>query len=302
MKSKPPPPEVLIDRYLNYLVVEKGLSQKTLDAYSRDIIRYRDFLYKNKRNRFSEEDTSLILQYLIMLRKSGLRARSRARHLVSIRGLYRFLFEEKILRNDPAQLVDLPKMSLKLPHVLSRQEIELLLNAPDTKKPASIRDAAMLELLYAAGLRVSELVNVKLQDVNLEAGFVRIFGKGSKERIVPIGLPAKEKINLYLQTVRSVYLKQPPSPYLFVARAGKPMTRQGFWKLLKRYAIKTGLIKKVTPHSFRHSFATHLLEGGADLRAVQIMLGHVDISTTQIYTHVTREHLKKLHQKFHPRG
>ena len=302
MKSKPPPPEVLIDRYLNYLVVEKGLSKKTLDAYSRDIIRYRDFLHENKKNRFSEEDTSLILQYLIMLRKSGLGARSRARHLVSIRGLYRFLFEENILRHDPAQLVDLPKMSLKLPHVLSRQEIELLLNAPDTKKPASIRDAAMLELLYAAGLRVSELVNVKLQDVNLEAGFVRVFGKGSKERIVPIGLPAKEKISLYLQTVRSVYLKQTPSLYLFVARAGKPMTRQGFWKLLKRYAIKTGLNKKITPHSFRHSFATHLLEGGSDLRAVQIMLGHVDISTTQIYTHVTREHLKKLHQKFHPRG
>jgi integrase/recombinase XerD len=302
VKRKSPTPEILIDRFLNYLVVEKGLSKKTLEAYSRDIIRYRDFLYENKKNRFSEEDTPLILQHLIELRKSGLGARSRARHLVSIRGLYRFLFEEKILRHDPAQLIDMPKVSFKLPHVLSTQEIELLLNAPDTQKPANIRDAAMLELLYAAGLRVSELVNVKLQDVNLEAGFVRIFGKGSKERIVPIGQPAKEKINLYLKSVRSVHLKQTPSPYLFIARSGKPMTRQGFWKLLKRYAIKTGLNKKITPHSFRHSFATHLLEGGADLRAVQIMLGHVDISTTQIYTHVTREHLKKLHQKFHPRG
>jgi integrase/recombinase XerD len=160
----------------------------------------------------------------------------------------------------------------------------------------------MLELLYAAGLRVSELVNVKLQDVNLEAGFVRIFGKGSKERIVPIGFYAREKINFYLKTSRSAFLKQISSPYLFVARAGKPMTRQGFWKLLRRYAMQAGLNKKITPHSFRHSFATHLLEGGADLRAVQIMLGHVDISTTQIYTHVTRDHLKKLHQKFHPRG
>ena len=302
MKPKAPNPDALIDRFLNYLLVEKGLSKKTLDAYSRDIIRYRDFLYDNKRNRFSEEDTPLILQHLILLRKSGLGARSRARHLVSIRGLYRFLVEEKILRHDPARLIDLPKVSLKLPHVLSTQEIELLLKAPDTKKPLGIRDAAMLELLYAAGLRVSELVNVKLQDVNLEAGFVRIFGKGSKERIVPIGLHAKEKINLYLKTTRSIYLKQTPSPYLFVARAGKPMTRQGFWKLLRRYAMQTGLNKKITPHSFRHSFATHLLEGGADLRAVQIMLGHVDISTTQIYTHVTRDHLKKLHQKFHPRG
>ena len=302
MKPKSPTADALIDQFLNYLVVEKGLSKKTLDAYSRDIIRYRDFLCKNKRNRFSEEDTPLILQHLILLRKSGLEARSRARHLVSIRGLYRFLVEEKILRHDPARLIDLPKVSLKLPHVLSTQEIELLLKAPDTKKPLGIRDAAMLELLYAAGLRVSELVNVKLQNVNLEAGFVRIFGKGSKERIVPIGLYAKEKIALYLKTTRSIYLKQTSSPYLFVARAGKPMTRQGFWKLLRRYAMQTGLNKKITPHSFRHSFATHLLEGGADLRAVQIMLGHVDISTTQIYTHVTRDHLKKLHQKFHPRG
>ena len=302
MKPKCPNADALIDQFLNYLVVEKGLSKKTLDAYSRDIIRYRDFLYENKRNRFSEEDTPLILQHLILLRKSGLGARSRARHLVSIRGLYRFLVEEKILRHNPARLIDLPKVSLKLPHVLSTQEIELLLKAPDTKKSLGIRDAAMLELLYAAGLRVSELVNVKLQDVNLEAGFVRIFGKGSKERIVPIGLYAKEKINLYLKTTRSIYLKQTSSPYLFVARAGKPMTRQGFWKLLRRYAMQTGLNKKITPHSFRHSFATHLLEGGADLRAVQIMLGHVDISTTQIYTHVTRDRLKKLHQKFHPRG
>jgi integrase/recombinase XerD len=294
--------DALIDLFLNYLVVEKGLSKKTLDAYSRDIIRYRDFLDKNKRIRFSEEDTPLILQHLILLRKSGLGARSRARHLVSIRGLYRFLAEEKFLRHDPARLIDLPKMSLKLPHVLSKQEIELLLKAPDMKTPPGIRDAAMLELLYAAGLRVSELVNIRLQEVNLEAGFVRIFGKGSKERIVPIGLPAKEKIDLYLKTARPVYLKQTPSPYLFVARAAKPMSRQGFWKLLRRYAMQTGLNKKITPHSFRHSFATHLLEGGADLRAVQIMLGHVDISTTQIYTHITRDHLKKLHQKFHPRG
>ncbi len=302
VKPKPSRIDVTIDQFLSYLVVEKGLSKKTLDAYSNDINRYRDFLCENKRSRFTEEDTPLILQHLILLRKSGLGARSRARHLVSIRSLYRFLVEEKILRHDPARLIDLPKVSLRLPHVLSVQEIELLLKAPDTKKHNGIRDTAMLELLYAAGLRVSELVNVKLQDVNLEAGFVRIFGKGSKERIVPIGFHAREKINFYLKNSRSVFLKQISSPYLFVARAGKPMTRQGFWKLLRRYAVQAGLNKKISPHSFRHSFATHLLEGGADLRAVQIMLGHVDISTTQIYTHVTRDHLKKLHQKFHPRG
>jgi integrase/recombinase XerD len=298
---KPPSPDALIDRFLNYLLVEKGLAQKTIEAYSRDIIRYRNFLAVNKSTAFSEEDTPMILKHLILLRKDGLKARSRARHLVAIRGFYRFLVQENILRNDPARLIDLPKSGLKLPDVLSREEIELLLNAPDTDKLIGVRDAAMLELLYAAGLRVSELINLKLQDINLEAGFVRIFGKGSRERIVPIGAHAREKINTYLKSARSKRLKQTSSPYLFIARAAKPMTRQGFWKLLRRYAMKAGLKKKITPHSLRHSFASHLLEGGADLRAVQVMLGHVDISTTQIYTHVTRDHLKKLHQKFHPR-
>jgi integrase/recombinase XerD len=301
-KSTPPSPDALIDQFFNYLLVEKGLAQKTLEAYSRDIIRYRNFLAENNSTAFSEEDAPLILKHLILLRKEGLKARSRARHLVAIRGFYRFLVQEKILRNDPARLIDLPKSGLKLPHVLSREEIELLLKAPDIRKPIGVRDAAMLELLYAAGLRVSELINLKLQDINLEAGFVRIFGKGSKERIVPIGSHAREKVRTYLKAVRSRRLKQTTTPYLFIARAAKPMTRQGFWKLLRRYALQAGLKKKITPHSLRHSFASHLLEGGADLRAVQIMLGHVDISTTQIYTHVTRDHLKKLHQKFHPRG
>ena len=302
MKPKQPAPDALIDRFLNYLLVEKGLAQKTLEAYSRDIIRYRHFLAENKSTAFSEEDAPLILKHLILLREAGLGPRSRARHLVAIRGLYRFLVQEKILQNDPARLIDLPKSALKLPNVLSKEEIGLLLEAPDTDKPIGMRDAAMLELLYAAGLRVSELINLKLQDINLEAGFVRIFGKGSKERIVPIGVHARKKVNAYLKTVRSRRLRQTSSPYLFIARADKPMTRQGFWKLLRRYAMQAGLKTKITPHSLRHSFASHLLEGGADLRAVQIMLGHVDISTTQIYTHVTRDHLKKLHQKFHPRG
>ena len=302
VKPKPHSPEALIDRFLNYLLVEKGLAQKTLDAYSRDIIRYRNFLAENKSHAFSEEDTPLILKHLILLRKEGLQARSRARHLVAIRGFYRFLVQEKILQNDPAGLIDLPRSGLKLPQVLSREEIERLLDAPNTDKPIGVRDAAMLELLYAAGLRVSELINLKLQDINLEAGYVRIFGKGSRERIVPIGGHAREKVLTYLKTVRSKRLPQTTGPYLFIARGTKPMTRQGFWKLLRRYAMQAGLQKKITPHSLRHSFASHLLEGGADLRAVQVMLGHVDISTTQIYTHVTRDHLKKLHQKFHPRG
>ena len=300
--SHMPSIDVLIDQYLNYLLIEKGLSRATLDSYSRDVIRYQEFLHHNGIDRLSDTDTPLILKHLINLRNSGLGARSRARHLVSIRGLYRFGVQEKFLKRDPSKLVDLPKLSLKLPDVLAVDEISQLLNAPDTNKPIGARDAAMLELLYAAGLRVSELVNLKLQDINLEAGFVRVFGKGSKERVVPIGLPAKARIESYIETARKAALKNQPSPYLFIARAGKPITRQGFWKLLRRYAAKAQIHKKISPHSLRHSFATHLLEGGADLRAVQVMLGHVDISTTQIYTHVTRKHLKELHQKFHPRG
>ncbi len=299
---KIPSLDTLIDQYLNYLLIEKGLSDTTLDSYSSDMIRYRKFLHKNKIQRISSDDTALILKHMIALRNAGLSARSRARHLVTIRGFYRFLVHEKILKHDPARLVDLPKTSLKLPDVLSVDEVAQLLEAPDTAKPRGARDSAMLELLYAAGLRVSELVNLKIQDVNLEAGFVRVLGKGSKERVVPIGLYAKEKIESYILKSRHTLLKNQASPYLFVARAAKPFTRQGFWKLLRKYADQAQLNKKVTPHSLRHSFASHLLEGGADLRAVQLMLGHVDIATTQIYTHVARHQLKILHERFHPRG
>lgn len=294
--------DTLTDQYLNYLLVEKGLSAKTLDSYGSDMAMYLSFLENNGVKDISDADTPVILKHLIAMRDAGLGARSRARHLVTIRGFYRFMVQEKLLKHDPTRLIDLPKSGLKLPDVLSVEEVRLLLSIPDTKTPTGSRDAAMIELLYAAGLRVSELINLKLQAVNMEAGFVRVFGKGSKERIVPIGLFAKEKIDDYLKTARPLILKSIASRYLFIARAGKPMTRQGFWKLLKRYALKGGFNKKITPHSLRHSFASHLLEGGADLRAVQLMLGHVDISTTQIYTHVAREHLKKIHEKFHPRG
>jgi integrase/recombinase XerD len=292
----------LADRFLNYLLVEKGLSLNTLEAYGSDIARYLSFLDEHGIKHIVDADTPVILKHLIRMRDEGLGARSRARHLVTLRGFYKFLVQEKILQRDPAELIDLPKSGLNLPYALTIEEVKLLLNTPDLNKQTGIRDTAMLELLYAAGLRVSELINLKLQDVNLEAGFVRVFGKGSKERIVPIGFFAKEKIENYIRDSRSRLLKSTVSAYLFVARAGKPMTRQGFWKLLKRYAQQAGFIKKITPHSLRHSFASHLLEGGADLRAVQVMLGHVDISTTQIYTHVAREHLKKAHAKFHPRG
>jgi len=292
----------LIDQFLNYLLVEKGLSRATLESYSADLLRYADFMQQSGRDSVSVEDTAIILKHLISLRNEGLGARSRARHLVSVRGFYRFLAQEKVLPLDPSKLVDLPKTTLKLPDVLTQTEVQRLLNAPDGRKPSGLRDAAMLEVLYATGLRVSELTNLKIQDVQLEAGFVRVMGKGSRERIVPIGQYAREKVLFYLEHARGRMVKERSSPYLFVARAGRPMTRQGFWKLLRQYARATGLFKKVTPHSLRHSFASHLLEGGADLRAVQVMLGHADISTTQIYTHVANDRLKELHRRFHPRG
>jgi integrase/recombinase XerD len=292
----------LVDRYLNYLLVEKGLAGNTLEAYSSDLSRYLRFLCKEKISAVSEADARILIKHLISLRAEGLGARSRARHLISLRGFYKFLVQEKIIDHDPSKLVDLPKTGLKLPDVLSIEDVEVLLCAPDVTTPIGTRNAAMLELLYGAGLRVSELVNLKLHDVNLEACFIRVFGKGSKERVVPIGRLAKEKTENYIRTARPRLLKTYTSRYLFVARAGNPMTRQGFWKLLKQYARIAGIGKKITPHSLRHSFASHLLEGGADLRAVQVMLGHVDISTTQIYTHVAREHLKQVHETYHPRG
>ena len=294
--------DILVDQYINYLVFEKGLSEKTIESYSSDLSKYLEFLKQKGIDDISQADTPLILRHLIALRESGLASKSCARHLITLRGFHKFLAQEKILEFDPAKLVDLPKSGLRLPDVLSVSEVNLLLNIPDINTPLGKRNSAMLELIYAAGLRVSELVNLKFLDVNLEACFVRVMGKGSKERIVPFGLYAKNKIDDYINNSRPLLLKNHISKHLFIARAGKPMTRQGFWKLLKQYVKQAGIKKKVTPHSLRHSFASHLLEGGADLRTVQVMLGHVDISSTQIYTHVARDHLRQIHEKYHPRG
>jgi len=292
----------LADQFINYLVVEKGLSKNTVVAYSRDLILYLEFLRSNNIADIAAADTTLVLKHLIELRDAGLGPRSRARHLVTLRGFYRFLVQQKIIDANPAQLVDLPKAGLRLPDVLKVDEVLQLLETPDPSKPLGVRDAAMLELLYAAGLRVSELIKVGMANINLEACFVRVIGKGSKERIVPIGLVAKKKIDDYLTSGRPILLKGRPSPYLFVTRSAMSMTRQGFWKLLRQYALKAGISHRITPHTLRHSFATHLLERGADLRSVQVMLGHVDISTTQIYTHVAQERLKAVHTQYHPRG
>jgi integrase/recombinase XerD len=291
-----------LDRYQSFLVVEKGLSRKTVEAYSADLIRFGRFLEKKETAAVADIDTQLVLGYLIHLRKQELGARSRARHLISLRGFFTFLTREKIIETNPASQIDLPKTGMHLPDVLSVADVEALINAPDRTKPEGLRDAAMLELVYGAGLRVSELIGLEMTGSNLEAGFVRVFGKGGKERVVPMGRMAIDAIRAYLENSRPRLLKNGSSPHLFVTRRGGGMTRQSFWNLIGRYSRLAKLKKKVTPHTLRHSFATHLLEGGADLRAVQTMLGHADISTTQIYTHVAQRKLMEAHKKYHPRG
>jgi integrase/recombinase XerD len=292
----------LADQYIKQLIVEKGLAAKTVEAYASDLTFFLGFLKRQRIQDIGQADTAAILKYVIELRKAGRNARTRARHIVTLRGFFQYLHQTGILSVNPAKLVDLPKSGLKLPEVLDVKQVDRLLNMPDTNTPIGLRDAAMLELIYAAGLRVSELVSLKVAVVNLEAGFVRVLGKGGKERIVPIGRKAIQGIRAYIDHGRPQQLRKVTSHYLFVARAGRPMTRQGFWKLLRRYALAAGIEQRVTPHSLRHSFASHLLEGGADLRAVQTMLGHVDIATTQIYTHVAQKRLIELHRKYHPRG
>jgi len=298
----PPSLDQLVDLYLNFLTVEKGLARKTIEAYASDLAAFIAYLNQQNIDTIDHADTAAILKYIIDLRKNGRGATTRARHLVTLRGFFKYMHRSGHIKQNPAKLVDLPKSGLKLPTVLNVEEIDRLLATPDLDKPIGQRDAAMLELIYAAGLRVSELIDLQMTAINLEAGFVRVLGKGSKERIVPIGRKALNSIQAYVKTGRRRQLKDLTSPFLFVARAGKPMTRQGFWKLLKRYALKAGIQQGVTPHSMRHSFASHLLEGGADLRAVQVMLGHADIATTQIYTHVAQKRLVEIHKKFHPRG
>jgi integrase/recombinase XerD len=291
-----------VDRYMVYLTVEKGLAPNTLESYSRDLQDFRTYLHGQSIASLANIRAPVILGYLIHLRNRGLTAKTRARHLVTLRGFFRFLHQEKMIPADPVALIALPKSGLHLPGVLSAPEIQALLSAPDKSRPVGLRDAAMLEVLYAAGLRVSELIHLNVMDLNRDAGFVRVFGKGGKERIVPIGRPALKIMERYIRDARPLLLKGLTSDFLFVGRRSRPLTRQGFWKLLKKYAAQAGIRHSVSPHTLRHSFASHLLEGGADLRVVQVMLGHVDIATTQIYTHVSTERLKTIHRKYHPRS
>ncbi|AMV72055.1 site-specific tyrosine recombinase XerD [Desulfuromonas carbonis] len=291
-----------LDLFLSYLTVERGLSRNTLDAYGRDLARYLDFLEREGIGAPAAITPPVILRYLAHLRAGGLAARSRARALVALRMFHRFLLSEGYAERNPTALVEAPKSLAALPHTLSPGEVEQLLAAPRGAAPLALRDRAMLEVLYATGLRVSELVGLKQSDLQLDVGYLTAFGKRSKQRIVPLGETAISELRSYLADGRPLLDKGKGGKLLFLNRLGQGLTRQGFWKIIKRRARETGIGKKITPHTLRHSFATHLLENGADLRAVQSMLGHADISTTQIYTHVTRERLRRLHEQHHPRG
>jgi len=289
-----------LDHYIQHLRVERGLSKHTVEGYAHDLARFGAWL-GDERESLEAVDETRMAEYLVTLSQEGLSARTQARALSAIRGFFRFLVQEGHQRRDPTELLEGPRLLRKLPDILNRDEVLQLLNAPAGQKPNRVRDRAMLHTMYAAGLRVSELVGLDLNDLNLEEGFLSASGKGNKRRIVPIGAHARAAMIEYLAEVRPKWAR-PSSRACFVTARGTAMTRQGFWRLVKRYAIRAGITKPISPHKLRHSFATHLLTGGADLRSVQTMLGHADISTTQIYTHVTNDHLRTMHERYHPRG
>lgn len=291
-----------LEDFFHYLTVERGLSQNTIQSYQRDLKQYKTFLCDEVK--ITDWDTvsrAHIMRYLHHLNDLGRSPATVARLLSSIRLYHQFLIREKVTNHDPSLHIETPKKERKLPKVLSSEDVDKLLNI-HAKDALSARNKAMFEMLYATGLRVSELVNLKVSDLHMTMGFVRCLGKGSKERIIPLGDMANEAVEKYLDFGRGELVKQKRTEELFVNHRGGPLTRQGFWKILKAVALEMGVKKDLTPHTLRHSFATHLLENGADLRAVQEMLGHADISTTQIYTHVSKSRLKDVYRSYHPRA
>ncbi len=292
----------LLDAYLDYLRVEKGLARNTLEAYSRDLAEFIQWVDETLGRPVREVRDEDLRFYFLGKGQAGMSARSVRRKASSLRGLFRFLQKEGYMGEDPTELLEVPRLGSPLPKNLSLDEVERLLAQPDPTEPLGVRNQAMLELLYATGLRVSELLALRLQDLNLEVGYVVAYGKGKKERLVPVGEVALEKIKEYLSAVRPALDKTARARHVFLNRSGRGLSRQGVWKLLNRYALQAGISSPVTPHVLRHSFATHLLERGADLRSVQLMLGHASISTTQIYTHLNREKLKQIYQRHHPRA
>jgi len=298
----PSPLDPALDLFLVHVRVEKGLAANSVDAYARDLRRWIDDLGQQGVADWREVRREHLLAHLDHLLRRGISARSQARALSAIRALSRLLLAERLAEVDPTEDVDGPRPSRRLPQLLSPEEVQRLLAAPDARTAAGLRDRAMLELLYATGLRVSELVALSVNDVHLETRMLLARGKGSKERIVPVGAPAADAVRAYLGAARARLLRGRASKDLFVTPRGGRMTRQGFWKLLRRHARGAGIARPISPHKLRHSFATHLLAGGADLRAVQAMLGHADVATTQIYTHVERSHVRRVYERHHPRA
>lgn len=288
----------LLERFFTYLSVEKGLSRNTLDSYSADLKKFRLFL-KERGTGIDSASSADIIDFVETIRNHGCAVSTVCRHISSIKTLYKYMLVENIIDSDPSENIQTPKKWERLPKALSVQEVrEMLDTLPEGEM--TMRDSAMMEMLYSSGLRVTELVSIKLGDIHFDAGFIRVLGKGSKERVVPVNSRAVEKIKRYVNDERPGILKKRQSPYLFVTRRGKQMSRQRFWQTMKAAGRRLGF--DLSPHTMRHSFATHLLEGGADLRSVQKMLGHSDISTTQIYTKVTTDRIKKVFKKYHPRA
>ena len=297
-----PPSEALINQYLDACWLEKGLSNNTLDSYRRDLTAFASWLATERQITLLDCTDLDINTYLAWRYQQKFNARSTARFLSAIRGLFQYLVRENRLAVDPSTRIDMPKLGKPLPKSLSEHDVERLLAAPDLDDPLGLRDKAMLELLYACGLRVSELVGVTTHDINLRQGVVRLMGKGSKERLVPMGEEAMSWLQKYIKEARPQLLKLADDPVLFPSNRGEQMTRQTFWHRIKHHVRVAGITANVSPHTLRHAFATHLLNHGADLRVVQLLLGHSDLSTTQIYTHVARHRLQELHRQHHPRG
>ncbi|MEK4629329.1 MAG: site-specific tyrosine recombinase XerD [Solibacillus sp.] len=293
-----------IEDYLHFIKVERQLSENTLQSYKRDLVAYaRHLQYEQKIKTFNEVAREHILLYLDSIRAVGKSSKTVSRQISSIRSFHQFLLREKVTDQDPTVHLEMPKKEQTLPKVLSIADIDALISAPTIDKPQGVRDIALLEMLYGSGMRISELVSLNLEDVHITMGFVRVFGKGGKERIIPLGKGALEACIHYLDTARPKLLGDAPkNNAFFITQRGRRFTRQGCWKIIKEYAEVAGIKKEITPHVLRHSFATHLIENGADLRAVQELLGHADISTTQIYTHVSKTRLSEVYKQFHPRA
>lgn len=294
--------EIIIEEYLKFIQIEKGLSENTIGAYRRDLKKYQLYMQEQKIAHIDFIDRQTIQECLGSLIDQGASAKSIARFISTIRSFHQFALREKYAAKDPTVLIETPKYEKKLPDVLDVEEVIQLLETPDLTKNNGYRDRTILELLYATGMRVTELIQIEIEDVNLIMGFVKVFGKGNKERIIPLGDTVIEYLDTYINNVRSQLLKKTVTNVLFLNLHGRPLTRQGIWKLIKQYGLRANINKSLTPHTLRHSFATHLLENGADLRAVQEMLGHSDISTTQLYTHVSKTQIRQMYNQFHPRA